>query len=443
VTPLTQWRGEVAGTLSTTVSLVSDIVAGTKTLVSTLVGDTFHADLGEDNAISTAYINGLTAFSSPTYGWNNVVKAGLTYAAISRDSPTQATVTLPAFVTYAPGANEVIQQTIDPSCLVLSNEAVVASPTFTVYYSLSDEPIYNSDDFTSLLFDDFSTYASVADMLAGTGAYEWGLTGPSHGSQGDYHTFTVGGGRTGGNAVIVRYSQQPGDPLPQSFNPGELIPYAGLSGYNPDVVILTQWVKNTSEDSFMGKLGLRKATSDWVSPHNANGPRLVMGAGNSPPQPRPDLTHCYWETSWPFDPLDPVNTPYYTNGQDRFTLVSSYQVPVYGHFSNTGYANYAEWAGVQDQQGLPNNNTYYRYTMRLSKGTLGQGRIEMWANGVKINDWDGSNVGKEEYELVYLPRLGTAEILLPHWYFFSEHKNSRIDSTFYLHLDETRIFTPK
>jgi hypothetical protein len=317
------------------------------------------------------------------------------------------------------------------------------------------EPLYSATQYTSLFYDDFSSYASLAEMANGSGDHTWTCTTPSDGlgsSAWDQHAFLTAGGRASGNAVSVNYQQNaqynipnPGDN--NSYNPGEMTGAADMmNGQNPDVVILTQWIKNTTESSFKGKLGLRKASGDWTG--YTNPPRLVWGTGNSPPQPAA-VEECYWEAAWPNAPLDPDTPPYDPGGQHRFTLISSPYTPVSGYMANTGYLSYADWAGDANQTGMPNDGTFYRYTMRLTRApAIGEGRIEMWANGLKINEWFGDVAGRPEHDdgpLVFLPLQGTGEKLLVNWFFGSEHKSSLIGAgvSFQLVFDEVRVFMPK
>jgi hypothetical protein len=59
------------------------------------------------------------------------VKAGLTYADVTRNSDTVVTVTLPAFAGYEITATETITATI-PATAVSGGSAIVAAPTFDV-----------------------------------------------------------------------------------------------------------------------------------------------------------------------------------------------------------------------------------------------------------------------------------------------------------------------
>ena len=115
----------------------SHIVAGLDassnpiTIILTSVDTTWVATVGADNAISTALLAGITSAQSETHGWNNDVRDALTYTAISRDSDTQVTITIPATTTYSITANETITITV-PASATASAEAIVAEPNITV-----------------------------------------------------------------------------------------------------------------------------------------------------------------------------------------------------------------------------------------------------------------------------------------------------------------------
>ena len=111
----------------------ADIVAGGKTIIVTLTGDTWVATVGADNAITTALIAGIDSAQSETHGWDAEVKAKLVYTNVVRTSSTVVTVTLPAEAAYNITATETITVTIPASAVTLAAQ-IVATPTFTVAY---------------------------------------------------------------------------------------------------------------------------------------------------------------------------------------------------------------------------------------------------------------------------------------------------------------------
>lgn len=108
-----------------------DIVAGGKTIILTLLNDTWVAAGGTFDGQRQNIINGLTSAQSELLGWNNVVKALQGVSGVVRTSATVVTITLDAELTYSITGNETITVTI-PSTAVTKGIAIVAAPTFTI-----------------------------------------------------------------------------------------------------------------------------------------------------------------------------------------------------------------------------------------------------------------------------------------------------------------------
>ena len=121
----------LTGTITASVT-EADIVAGGKTLIITLTGDTWIAagagsfDLQRDEIIA-----GVTSAQSEALGWNLVPKVLQSLAGVVRTSDTVVTITWDAFATYDITAQETITVTV-PSTAVVGAGAIVATPTFTV-----------------------------------------------------------------------------------------------------------------------------------------------------------------------------------------------------------------------------------------------------------------------------------------------------------------------
>lgn len=109
----------------------ADIVAGGKTIILTLTGDTWVASGATFDAQRQNIINGLDSAQAEANGWDAVVKAGLAVTDVVRTSATVVTITLPAFATYNITATETVTATI-PSTALTGGVQIVASPTFTV-----------------------------------------------------------------------------------------------------------------------------------------------------------------------------------------------------------------------------------------------------------------------------------------------------------------------
>lgn len=108
-----------------------DIVAGGKTIILTLTGDTWVASGATFNAQRQNIINGLDSAQAEAAGWDAVVKATQGVAGVVRTSDTVVTITLDAFASYNITAQETITATI-PSSAITGGGGMVASPTFTV-----------------------------------------------------------------------------------------------------------------------------------------------------------------------------------------------------------------------------------------------------------------------------------------------------------------------
>lgn len=120
----------LSGTITAS-TVAADIVAGGKTIILTLTGDTWVASGAAFDGQKQNIIDGLTSAQNELLGWNNVVKALQGTAGLTRTSDYVATLVLDAFATYSITAQETITATI-PSTAVNLGLAIVAAPTFTV-----------------------------------------------------------------------------------------------------------------------------------------------------------------------------------------------------------------------------------------------------------------------------------------------------------------------
>ncbi len=122
----------ISGTATNNIT-ESDVVAGSKEIVITLVGTTWHADIGSDSAQTTALIAGIDSAQSEGTGWDAEVKGNMVFGDITRTSDTVVTIVLAAEAAYDITATETITVTIAAACTAWGVE-IVASPTFTVAY---------------------------------------------------------------------------------------------------------------------------------------------------------------------------------------------------------------------------------------------------------------------------------------------------------------------
>jgi len=135
------WDGDAAASATVTGTAIAsiteaDVVAGGKTIIITIAGDTLKAagtgPIGS-TADTQALIDGIDSAQAEGTGWDAEVKANLVPADdVTRDSATQATVTLPASASYDITAQETITVTVPTDVLVTGAGAITAAPTFTV-----------------------------------------------------------------------------------------------------------------------------------------------------------------------------------------------------------------------------------------------------------------------------------------------------------------------
>lgn len=128
----------ITGTV-TSAATEADIVAGGKTIIITLTGDTWVASGATFDAERQNIINGLDSAQAEGTGWDAVVKAGEAVTSVVRTSATVVTITLSAFATYDITATETITVTV-PSTAVTGGVAIVATPTFTVSPVITSVP---------------------------------------------------------------------------------------------------------------------------------------------------------------------------------------------------------------------------------------------------------------------------------------------------------------
>jgi len=124
----------LTGTITASVT-EDDITTGGKTLIITITGDTWKAagtgPIGS-TADTQALIDGFSAASSPTNGWNNEVRDKAATTEVVRTSATVATWTVAAQAGYDITAQETITGTIPVAALTTGAGTIVSTPTFTI-----------------------------------------------------------------------------------------------------------------------------------------------------------------------------------------------------------------------------------------------------------------------------------------------------------------------
>lgn len=124
----------VTGTATASIT-EADVVAGGKTIIITLTGDTWiAAGAGSFDLQRSNILQGLDSAQAEALGWNLNVRDTEVVTAVVRTSDTIVTITLTAHAIYNITAQETITATVPAAVLTLAG-SVVASPTFTVAVS--------------------------------------------------------------------------------------------------------------------------------------------------------------------------------------------------------------------------------------------------------------------------------------------------------------------
>ncbi len=129
----------LTGTVTASIT-EADIVAGGKTIIITLTGDTWVAagtgPIGS-TADTQALIDGLNSAQAESTGWNAEVRDKEVTTAVVRTSDTVATITLTASAAYDVIAQETVTVTVPVVTLVTNITPLVATPTFIVGFIAS------------------------------------------------------------------------------------------------------------------------------------------------------------------------------------------------------------------------------------------------------------------------------------------------------------------
>ena len=135
LTPSSGALAAITGTITPSAT-EADIVAGGKTIIITLTGDTWIAAGAASFDLQRANIlQGLDSAQSEATGWNLQVRDTEVVTAVVRTSDTVVTVTLSASPLYDITANETITVTV-PGTAVTGGNAIVATPTFDVTFGI-------------------------------------------------------------------------------------------------------------------------------------------------------------------------------------------------------------------------------------------------------------------------------------------------------------------
>lgn len=128
----------ITGTVTSAIT-ETDVVAGGKTIIITLTGDTWVAAGATFDAQRQAIINGLDSAQVEATGWNAEVRDKEVVGAVVRTSDTVVTITLSAQAGYNITAQETITVTVPAAALTGAVE-ITATPTFTVDFVSTFQP---------------------------------------------------------------------------------------------------------------------------------------------------------------------------------------------------------------------------------------------------------------------------------------------------------------
>jgi len=121
----------VTGTAVAGGVLESEIVTGGETIILTLTGATWEATVGDDNAITTALIAGITAVEVEAAGWNAEVRDNMVHGDVVLTDPVTVTITTAAESAYSVTADENVTVTI-PDTAIANQAGMVATPNVVV-----------------------------------------------------------------------------------------------------------------------------------------------------------------------------------------------------------------------------------------------------------------------------------------------------------------------
>jgi len=115
----------------------AEVISGGKTLVLTLLNDTWNANIVSDAAKRNALIDGLSTTSSGSELAKIITALKADPSKLVRTSNTVLTITFPAVAGYSINSSQTVNLTIPSGSLALSNLPVSVTPLFTVKMPLA------------------------------------------------------------------------------------------------------------------------------------------------------------------------------------------------------------------------------------------------------------------------------------------------------------------
>jgi hypothetical protein len=266
------------------------------------------------------------------------------------------------------------------------------------------EPLYVASQNKEIFYDGFEEFGNTSQLLTYQSVYpdRYAIDGAGIG-------LTTSGAEAGQKAARFTY--------PASADQGnELLEALYTADIDPSVVVVTFWLRSQPNYTWWSGTGTGgQGHKIFVANISGapSGDRLLLEwdhAGIEPAQ----LNAC-------FPGLAFLPTPTWSIGQALYK-------------QNLG----PSWSVLTNA----NDGQWHRYTTRFQKSTNrpstaeGNGRIEMWVDGLKIMEYIGDDPNRCEHGLVTVP----TGRLVPNLHFPSV--NGAVNATQWLEFDDVRVWTP-
>jgi hypothetical protein len=267
------------------------------------------------------------------------------------------------------------------------------------------EPVFAAAQNKELFYDGFEGFTSSAQLATYQSVYP-----DRYATAGTGINLTSSGAVAGQKAVRFTY--------PASSNQGnELLEVLSTADNDPAAVVVTFWLRSQPNYTWWSGSGVGgQAHKIFIANISGapDGNRILLEFDRSGIEPT-ELNAC-------FPGLEFLPTPTWSIGPALYK-----QNLALGSWSVLTNANDGQW---------------HRYTTRFQKATVrpstaqGNGRIEMWVDGLKIMEYIGDDPSRCEYGLVSVPTVR----LVPNLHFPSV--NGAVNATQWLEFDDMRIWSP-
>ena len=250
------------------------------------------------------------------------------------------------------------------------------------------EPTYSAGTDTSLLFEDFDSYANLAAVQA-----VWSPSAETNATQ----SLQSPGRGGAGKAWRITYHETAGSDADTIISHG-----VNNAAAQPSFTVCEFWLKTIPGYAWQrtGGSGTGEKTIIFNQGDfdGTSGPRMVWGGGYVGEGSLADL---FWGGAYA--------NQYQAGGFDGFGIVFSFDgnfvtgsSGTYWYFQNMNHAT----RGIESYM---NDGSYHQFKIKLTPGTFctgnsGDGIIETWCDGVQIMKYDGTDSLRAEYQQVLVPR---------------------------------------